>query len=89
MGFIHSNYASFMRKGILIMPYISLINRKNSKESLTTIFCTITIHLYISLTENYGCHDDTVTDIHRQSQVRNGILVYRIVQNIKVTHTQQ
>ena len=33
------------------------------------------------LTENYGCHDDTVTDIHRQSQARNGVLVYRIVQN--------
>ena len=33
------------------------------------------------LTENYGCHNDTVTDIHRQSQVRNGVLVYRIVQN--------
>ena len=31
------------------------------------------------LTENYGCHDDTVTDIHRQSQARNGVLVYRIV----------
>ena len=88
MGFIHSNYASFTRKGILIMPYISLTNKKNSKESLTTIFCTVTIHLYIS-TEKYGCHDDTVTDIHRQSQMRNGVLVYRIVQNTKVTYTQQ
>ena len=28
------------------------------------------------------------TDIHRQSQVRNGVLVYIIVQNTKVTHTQ-
>ena len=71
------------------MPYISFINKTNSKESLATIFCTVTIHLYISLTENYGCHDDTVTDIHRLSQVRNGVLVYRIVQNTKVTHTQQ
>ena len=77
MGLIHTNYAPFTRKGILIMPYIGLTNKKNSKESLTTIFCTVIIHL----TENYGCHDDTVTDIHRQSQARNGVLVYRIVQN--------
>ena len=55
--------------------------KKNSKESLTTIFCTVIIYLYIYLTENCGCHDDTVTDIHRQSQARNGVLVYRIVQN--------
>ena len=48
MGFIRSNYASFTRKGILVMPYISLTTRKNSKESLTTIFCTVTIYLYIS-----------------------------------------
>ena len=47
MGFIHTNYASFMRKGILIMPYISLTNKKNSKESLTTVFCTVIIYLYI------------------------------------------
>ena len=71
------------------MPYISLMTKKNSKESLTTILCTVTIYLYIYLTENYGCHGDMVTDIHRQSQVRNGILVYRNVQNTKVTHTQQ
>ena len=88
MGFIHSNYASFTRKGILIMPYISLMNKKNSKESLTTIFCTVTIHLYISFNRKL-CHGDMVTDIHRQSQVRNGILVYRIVQNTKVTQAQQ
>ena len=37
--------------------------------------------IYFILTENYGCHDDTVTDTHRQSQARNGVLVYRIVQN--------
>ena len=30
------------------MPYISLMTKKNSKESLTTIFCTVTFHLYIS-----------------------------------------
>ena len=82
MGFIHTNYAPFTRKGILIVPYISLTNKKNSKESLTTIFCTVIIHLYSSFNrKNYGCHDDTVTDIHRQSQARNGVLVYRIVQN--------
>ena len=55
------------------MPYISLTNKKNSKESLTTIFCTVITHLYTSFNENYGCHDDTVTDIHRQSQMRNGV----------------
>ena len=71
------------------MPYISLITKKNSKESLTTISCTVTFHYIFHLTDIYGCHDDMVTDIHRQSQARNGILVYRIVQNTKVTHTQQ
>ena len=72
------------------MPYISLMTKENSKESLTTIFCTVTFYIYIfHFTDNYGCHDDMVTDIHRQSQARNGILVYRIVQNTKVTHTQQ
>ena len=89
MGFFHSNYAPFTKKKTLVMPYISLMNKKNSKESLTTIFCTVIIHLYISFTENYGCHDDTVTDTHRQSQARNGVLVYRIVQNTQVTATQQ
>ena len=42
------------------------------------------------LTENCGCHDDMVTDItdnNNQSQVRIGVLVYRIVQNTKVTST--
>ena len=48
MGFFHSNYASFTKKRNLVMPYISLTNKKNSKESLTTIFCTVIIHLYIS-----------------------------------------
>ena len=43
MGFIHTNYVSFTRKGILIMPYISLMNKKNSKESLTTIFMDVTM----------------------------------------------
>ena len=89
MGYIHPNYASFTRKGILVMPYLSLTTTKNSKESLTTIFCTVTFYLYFHLTENHGCHDDTVPDIHRQSQVRNGVLVYRILQNTQVTHTQQ
>ena len=88
MGFIHSNYASFMKKGILIMPYISLTNKKSSKESLTTIFCTVIIFYRFYLTENCGCHNDMVTDIHRQSQARNGVFVYRIVQNTKVTPTQ-
>ena len=71
------------------MPYRSLTNKKNSKVSLTTIFCTVIIFYMFHLTENYGCHDDMVTDIHRQSQTRNGVLVYRIVQNPQVTRTQQ
>ena len=89
MGSIHSNYASFTRKGILIMPYINLTTKKNSKESLTTIFCTVIIYLYILFNRKCGCHDDMVTDIHRQSQERIGVLVYRIVQNTKVTPTQE
>ena len=39
-----------------------------------------------NLTENYRSHGDMVTDIHRQSQARNGVLVYKIVQNTK-SHT--
>ena len=60
-GFIHSNYASFMRMRILFMPYISLMNKKTSKESFTTIFGTVTIYMY-HLTDNYGCHSDIVTE---------------------------
>ena len=89
MGSISSNYALFTRKGILVMPYISLMIKKNSKESLTIIFCTVIIYLYIYFTEKCGCHDDMVTDSHNQSQVRIGILVYRIVQNTKVTSTSE
>ena len=88
MGPIHSNYASFTRKGILTMPYISLMSSKNSKESLTPIFCTVILYYIFHLSENYGCHDDMVTDSRRQSQARNGVFVYTIVQNSKVTHTQ-
>ena len=89
MSFIHPNYALFTRMGILIMPYIRLTTRKNSKESLTNIFCTVIIIYILHLTKNYGCHGDMVTDIQRQSQARIGVLVYRIVQNTKVTHTEQ
>ena len=89
MGYIHSNYASFTKKGIIIMPYISLMTKKNSNKSLTTLFCTVIIYLYISFNRQIGCHSDTVTDIHRWSQARIGILLYRIVQNTKVTHTQE
>ena len=73
MGFIHSNYASITRKGILIMPYLSLTTRKNSKESLTTIFCTVTIYLYISFKQKIM--DVTVTwsqtssDSHKREMV--------------------
>ena len=78
---IPSNYAPFTKKGILVMPYISLMIKKNSKESLTTIFVQKLFIYIFNLTENCGCHDDTVTDSHRQSQVRIGVLVYRSVQN--------
>ena len=78
MGFIHSNYASFMRKVILIMPYISLMNKKNSKESLTSIFCTVTIHLYISFNRRLWMsqrhdhrHSQTVTSEKWCSCVQN------------------
>ena len=82
MGYIHSNYSSFMRKGILIMPYISVMTKKNSNESLKSIYI-------FHLTDNCGCHSDMVTDIHRWSQARIGVLVNRIGQNSKVTHTQE
>ena len=83
MGSISSNYAPFMKKGILVMPYLSLMIKKNSKEPLTTIFVQSLFIYIFYLTENCGCHDDTVTDSHTQSQVRIGVLVYRSVQNTK------
>ena len=55
------------------MPYISLTIKKNSKESLTTIFVWQLFIYIFHLTENCGCHDVTVT----------GVLVYRSVQNTK------
>ena len=85
MGSIPSNYAPFMEKGILGMPYISQMIKKNSKESLTTIFVQ-QLFIYRSiyyLTGNCGCQDDIVTDSHTQSQARIGVLVYRSVQNTK------
>ena len=60
------------------MPYISLTNRKNSKESLTTIFCTVTIYLYISfnrklwMSRRHGHrHSQTVTNKKWCSCVQN------------------
>ena len=51
-------------------------------QGITHHYILYSNHSFIfHFTENYGCHDDTVTDIHRQSQARNGVLVYRIVQN--------
>ena len=67
MGSIPSNYALFMKKGTLVMHYITFMIKKNSKESLTTIFCTVIVYLYILFTEKSVCHDDTDTDSHRQS----------------------
>ena len=83
MGSIPSNYAPFTKKGILVMPYISLTIKKNSKESLTTIFVQQLLIYIFYLTENCGHQDDTVTDSHTQSQARIGVLVYRSVQNTK------
>ena len=65
------------------MPYISLTIKKNSKESLTTIFVQLLFICIFYLTENCGHHDDKVTDSHIQSQARIGVLVYRTVQNTK------
>ena len=62
------------------MPYISLSIKKNSKESLTTLSCTVFVSLYMYLTEDCRCHDDTVTNSHKQEL---GSLVYRSVQNTK------
>ena len=54
------------------MPYISITTRKNSKESLTTIFCTITIYLYISFNRKLGHrHPHTVTSKKWCSCVQN------------------
>ena len=78
MGLIHPNYASFTKKGILIMPYISLLTKKNSKESLTTIFCTVTTYLYISFNRKLWMsrchgqrHSQTVTSKKWCSCVQN------------------
>ena len=77
MGFIHTNCASFTKKGILIMPYISLTNKKNSIESLTAIFCTVIIYLYISFNRKLWMsrhghrHSQTVTSEKWCSCVQN------------------
>ena len=89
MGFIHPNYASFTRMGILVMPYIASRPERTRRNHSPLYFVQQPFIYIFHLTENYGCHDDMVTDIHRESQVRNGVLVYRIVQNTEVTHTQQ
>ena len=83
MGSISSNDAPFTKKGILVMPYISLMIKKNSKEPLTTIFVQLLFIYIFYLIENCGHHDNTVTDSHTQSQVRIVVLVYRSVQNTK------
>ena len=58
-------------------------HKQEELQGITHYYILYSNHLFciFHLTENYGCHDDTVTDIHRQSQARNGVLVYRIVQN--------
>ena len=74
MGFIPSKYASFTKKGTLVMPYISLTIKMNSKESLTTILVQLLFIFIFYLTENCGCHNGTVTNSHKQEI---GVLVYR------------
>ena len=77
MGSIPSNYAPFTGKGILVMPYTSNMIKKNSKESLTTIFVQSLFISIFYLTQNCGHHDDTVTDSHLQSQARMDVLQFK------------
>ena len=81
MGFIQ-NYASLTRKGVFNYA-LHKPHEQKELQGITHHYILYSNHLFIYfiLAENYGCHDDTVTDIHRQSQARNGVLVYRIVQN--------
>ena len=69
MGFTPSKYASFMKKGILVMPYISHTIKKNSNESLTTIFCQqlfIYIFYLIEIIDAMIAQSWMVTDSHKQ-----------------------
>ena len=77
MGFIPSKYAPLTEKGTLVMPYISLMIKKNSKESLTTIFVQHMFIYIFHLTENCGHHNDTVTNSHKQELVFLCTEVYR------------
>ena len=77
---VHSHYLCFIHEKGNFNYALHKPHEQKELQGITHIF---------HLTENYGCHDDMVTDIHRQSQARNGVLVYRIVQNTSVTHTQQ
>ena len=54
---LHSPLFCFIHEKLnFLMPYISLTTKKNCKESLTTIFCTVIIYLYISF-------DQTIVDV--------------------------
>ena len=59
------------------MPSMSLMIKKNSKESLTTIFVQLLFIYIYYLTDNCGCHDDTVTNSHKQELMFLCTEVYR------------
>ena len=59
------------------MPYISLTIKKNSKESLTTIFVQKLFICIFHLTENCGHHDDIVINSDKQELVFLCTKLYR------------
>ena len=77
MGFIPSKYASFMKKGILVVPSMSLMIKKNSKESLTTIFIQKLFICIFYWTENCVRHEETVINSHKQELMFLCTEVYR------------
>ena len=68
------------------MPYICVTSPRNHSP----LYFVQYLFIYIfHLTENWGCHDGTVTDSDNQSQARIGVLVYRIVWNTIVISTSE
>ena len=65
----------FTTKGILVIPYISLMIKKNSKESLTTIFVQ-QLFIYI-LYFFVDIMNDTVINSHKQELMFLCTEVYR------------
>ena len=69
-GLLHTNYASFTRKGILIMPYISLTTKGNSKE-ITHHYILYSNHLFIyfiqqKIMDVMMTRSQTFTDSHNR-----------------------